>query len=138
MPKFVLDERLAGDTLFLAELKICNLLLMNDQRWPWLILVPRLAGVSEWHDVSNERRLAIDREIVMISRLLKEETAAHKINVAMLGNIVSQLHIHVVARNHGDPNWPNPVWGYQTKQPYTEAAARSMRQRVLDRINDED
>jgi diadenosine tetraphosphate (Ap4A) HIT family hydrolase len=125
-PQFALDPRLAADSLPVGELKLCRVLLMNDSRFPWLILVPRRAGLSELHDLSAQDRTALTGEAVLAGEKLKGLTGARKINTGALGNIVAQLHVHVVARFEGDAAWPGPVWGCGKAEPYApgEAAAR--------------
>lgn len=118
MPEFHLDSRLAADTVAVAELRLCDLRLMNDARWPWLVLVPRLGGAVELHDLSDGEQQSLLRETVMAGRALKAVTGCEKINTGALGNIVRQLHVHVVARNPGDPAWPGPVWGQGPRTPY--------------------
>lgn len=121
---FELDARLAADTQVLAEWPLCRVLLMNDQRFPWVILVPRFVGMREFHDVPAEHKAQFQAEIDRASLSLQALTKAHKMNVAALGNMVPQLHVHVVARFDGDDAWPAPVWGVGKAAPYagTEAA----------------
>ncbi len=118
MQAFLVDERLERDSEKLLDLALCELRLMNDVRWPWLILVPRRPEVSEIFELSPEDQQQATTEASRIAALLKTLTGADKINVAAIGNIVRQLHIHVVARREGDPNWPRPVWGFGTAEPY--------------------
>ncbi len=118
MNHFKLDPRLEGDTIKIADLDTCELRLMDDSRWPWLILVPRLEGAVEWHELFTDQRQDIDFEISNVASILKSLTGCQKINIASLGNVVSQLHIHIVTRNEGDPNWPAPVWGFGEKVAY--------------------
>lgn len=121
---FELDARLAADTQVLAEWPLCRVLLMNDQRFPWVVLVPRFVGMREFHDVPAEHKAQFQAEIDRASLSLQALTKAHKMNVAALGNMVPQLHVHVVARFDGDDAWPAPVWGVGKAAPYagTEAA----------------
>lgn len=116
--KFSLDARLAADTAVIGDLPLSRLLLMNDARWPWLILVPRRPAISEIIELSREDRSILMDEISACSALLKTLAAPHKINVAALGNVVRQLHIHVLARFLEDPAWPKPVFGFETAVPY--------------------
>ncbi|MBU6472450.1 MAG: HIT family protein [Alphaproteobacteria bacterium] len=118
MDKFVLDDRLAADTLPLADWALSRVLLMNDARYPWLILVPRRAGLVELHDLGHAERMVLSEEIVRASKALKAHTGGVKINIGALGNVVAQLHIHVVARSPGDAAWPGPVWGHGAREPY--------------------
>lgn len=115
---FVLDPRLQQDTVFITALPLSDLRLMHDRRWPWLVLVPRLSGAEEIHrlDARNQRQLYT--EISRVAAALQKETGCDKINTGALGNIVRQLHVHIIARNAGDANWPGPVWGFGQKQPY--------------------
>jgi len=122
---FKLDPRFAADSLEIADLSLCRVLLMNDSRYPWLILVPKRPEVSEIHHLSKSDQTLLLAEITMVSEVLETEFAPKKINVGALGNIVSQLHVHIVARNEGDPAWPGPVWGHSAAVPYSESEALS-------------
>ena len=108
---FILDDRLAKDTIHLLELPLCRFLLMNDRRYPWLILVPRYNDLSEIHDLRDKDQSTLISEVTAVTRALEKLFQPEKINVAALGNLVSQLHIHVIARFEEDEAWPNPVWG---------------------------
>ncbi len=118
MGEFVLNKQLEADTHLVCELQNCSLRLLDDARWPWLVLVPRVAGIEEWHDLSKGQRIMIDDEVARVASALKTMTGCEKINIATIGNMVRQLHIHVIARNEGDANWPGPVWGYGAREPY--------------------
>lgn len=122
MQSFALHRRLEADTAFLADWALSRVLLMNDARFPWLILVPRRANLSELHDLSHAERMVLIEEIARASRGLKTIAGADKINVGALGNIVSQLHVHVVARRQSDGAWPGPVWGRGTAIRYGKDA----------------
>jgi diadenosine tetraphosphate (Ap4A) HIT family hydrolase len=111
MTGFALHPRLAADTAFITDWTLSRLLLMNDRRFPWLILVPRQAGLSELFDLEEWARNLLMREVAEAAHRLKQWARADKINVAALGNQVPQLHVHVIARRVGDAAWPNPVWG---------------------------
>jgi diadenosine tetraphosphate (Ap4A) HIT family hydrolase len=117
-PMFELDPRLAGDTLPRGDLPLCRVLLMNDARYPWLILVPRRSGCTELDQLERPQRGQLMDEIAMASAVLRAEPDAHKLNVGALGNVVRQLHVHVLARHPGDPAWPGPVWGRGRAEPY--------------------
>lgn len=93
---------------------------MNDCRWPWIILVPVQADIEELHDLTHSQRVSFMADVNQVSRVVQSTTNCQSVNVAMLGNVVSQLHCHVIARNPGDPNWPNPVWGFGSALPYNE------------------
>ncbi|MEJ2133348.1 MAG: HIT domain-containing protein, partial [Gammaproteobacteria bacterium] len=116
---FELHPRLAADTIPLGRFGLSALLLMNDSRYPWCILVPRRAGVREIHELREDDQVALLREIVHLSEHMQASFRAHKMNVAALGNQVPQLHVHVIARQTSDPAWPGPVWGVGEAIPYT-------------------
>ena len=122
---FELDARLASDTYFVGKTPLCRLLLMNDARFPWLILVPEVADITEPFDLSEADQTALWRESMRLSRFLKAHYQADKLNIAALGNQVPQLHLHHIARYHSDVAWPGPVWGIGTPEPY--AAEEAMR-----------
>jgi diadenosine tetraphosphate (Ap4A) HIT family hydrolase len=109
--EFLLDPRLAGDTDAVLSLPLSELLLMNDARFAWLIMVPRRADIAELIDLSMADRALLVEEIATVSQALKAVTGCDKLNVATLGNAVRQLHIHIVARFTTDSAWPGPVWG---------------------------
>ena len=126
MTGFVLHPRLAADTAFVADWDLSRVLLMNDARYRWLILVPKRRDAVELFDLNAADQQILTGEIARAAQALKRLTSAAKINIGALGNMVPQLHIHVVARNPGDPAWPGPVWGHSPAEPY-EAAARAAR-----------
>ena len=113
-----LHPRLAADTIALAEWSLSRVRLMNDQRYGWIVLVPRAPGVREIHDLTTAQRGQLIEEIARASEALTKALNPNKINVGMLGNIVPQLHIHIIARREGDPAWPGPVWGHSDPVPY--------------------
>jgi len=117
---FALDERLARDTFLVGDFPLCRALLMNDARWPWLILVPIREGIVELADLDEADRAALLGEAAEAADFLKGHMGAEKINIGALGNVVRQFHFHIVARSSGDPNWPGPVWGFGSSQPYEE------------------
>jgi diadenosine tetraphosphate (Ap4A) HIT family hydrolase len=121
---FELHPRLAADCFDLGDLSLCRLLLMNDARFPWCILVPRIEGLRDFHDVPREERLTLFDEIERVSKVLAAEANAIKMNVAALGNMVPQLHVHVIARTANDAAWPGPVWNAGPAVPYADASAR--------------
>ncbi len=122
---FALDPRLAADTLPAGHLPLCEVRLMNDARFPWLVLVPRRAGARELHDLCPADRALLMEEATAASAMLAAR-GAFKVNVGALGNIVAQLHVHVVARMPDDAAWPGPVWGSGTRQPYQGNAGQSL------------
>ena len=124
-PEFNLDPRLANDTHFLLEAPLCRIGLMDDARFPWLILVPCIPLVREWPDLSSIQQVQLQVEINAAARALQQAfPQGEKLNIAALGNVVPQLHIHVILRHAGDAAWPKPVWGHGDRQPYSSAAAR--------------
>jgi diadenosine tetraphosphate (Ap4A) HIT family hydrolase len=126
MHKFQLDSRLETETAFVADWALSRLLLMDDARYPWLVLVPRRAELSEIHDLAHAERMVLIEEIARAAKALKSLTGAAKINVGALGNAVPQLHVHVVARNPGDPAWPGPVWGHGRAVAYAPQARETL------------
>jgi len=117
---FHLDDRLARDSVLITTLGLCQLRLQNDCRWPWVVLVPQRNDVSELFDLTPLDQAVLTFETNLVASALKELTGAMKINVGALGNIVRQLHVHIIARTEGDPCWPGPIWGQGTPLPYAE------------------
>ena len=115
---FELDPRLERDSVPLMWLGLCELRLVDDSRWPWLMLVPQRPGAVEVHDLTPLDQTMLTFETNLLAQALKNVTACRKINTAALGNVVPQLHMHVVARNEKDANWPGPVWGFGQREPY--------------------
>ena len=130
MTVFALHARLAADTTAVADWGLSRVLLMEDARFPWLILVPRRAGLVELHDLEHAEGLVLIEEIRRASSGLKAMTGAAKINVGALGNLVPQLHVHVLARQPGDPAWPGPVWGQGTAVPYAPDTRRALLEKL--------
>lgn len=116
---FTLDSRLQQDTLWLGDYPLCRLLLMNDAQYSWFILVPRCEDVSELFQLDATDQAQLWRETTALAEVLKDCFAADKMNVATLGNVVSQLHMHVIVRRRDDVAWPAPVWGRHPAQAYT-------------------
>lgn len=116
---FVLDARLQQDTIWLGDYPLSRLLLMNDVQYPWFILVPRREDVSELFQLDAEDQLQLWRETTGLAEVLKDCFVADKMNVATLGNVVSQLHMHVIVRRREDIAWPAPVWGRHPAQAYS-------------------
>ena len=126
MNEFVLDPRLDGDTIEIIRWPLSLVLLMNDARYPWLMLVPRRVGVSELTDLSDADQLQLHRESMALTQFMKTWFEAEKMNVASLGNVVAQLHVHHVARYQSDESWPAPVWGRGEAQRYTPEACQTL------------
>ena len=124
MSGFVLDPRLAADSVFVADGPLSQVRLMDDQRFPWLVLVPRVEAASEWIDLDGGQQRLLLAEINQVSHLLQAEDGVGKLNIGALGNIVRQLHIHLVGRHEGDPAWPGPVWGSGPAQRFEAEALR--------------
>lgn len=124
---FELDPLLARDTVALGDWPLCRLLLMNDATYPWLILVPRRADLVELHDLTDGEASTLAGEVSRASRTLQAAVGADKMNVAALGNVCRQLHLHVIARFHGDPAWPRPVWNAVPARPYDAASLAARR-----------
>jgi diadenosine tetraphosphate (Ap4A) HIT family hydrolase len=121
---FALDPRLAADTRPVASLPLCDVLLMNDARYPWLILVPRRAGLVEIADLRDDEQAMLWQEVNRAAAALRAVAPCDKLNLGALGNIVRQLHVHVVARVEGDAAWPGPVWGNGQAVARGDAQAR--------------
>jgi diadenosine tetraphosphate (Ap4A) HIT family hydrolase len=135
MRAFELDPRLAADTVAVGRLGLCELRLMNDRRWPWVILVPQRPDITEFHDLTPLDQTMLTFEMGLVAKALKTSTGAGKINIGTLGNVVPMFHLHIVARSAGDPNWPGPVWGFGARQAYADEDAErfgeQIRQAVL-------
>ncbi len=127
---FTLHPTLARDTVEVARLPLCRALLMNDRRFPWLILVPEREAVREIHELSPADRAVLIEEIARASEALDRLFHPDKLNVGALGNVVPQLHVHVVARTAGDPAWPGPVWGSGAAVPYSEDELEEVREKL--------
>jgi diadenosine tetraphosphate (Ap4A) HIT family hydrolase len=119
---YSLHPQLAADSHPLATLALCDLRLMDDSNYPWLVLVPRVPGARELVDLTSAQRAQLGEEVARCERLLLAEYRPHKLNVAALGNLVPQLHVHVIARFEHDPAWPAPVWGRVAARPYAPEA----------------
>jgi diadenosine tetraphosphate (Ap4A) HIT family hydrolase len=130
LPTFELHPRLAADTFGLGHFPLCRLLLMNEQRYPWFILVPARPGLTEIHHLPAADRHRLADESAALSAWLEAEFRGGKLNIAALGNLVPQLHLHHVVRFRDDPAWPGPVWGRYPPLPYGEDALAGLRVRL--------
>lgn len=128
---FTLHPRLATDTHLIGDLALCRVLLMNDKRFPWLILVPRRVNLRELTDLTTEDCPLLFEEINKTSAALRKICAPDRINVAAIGNIVNQLHVHVVARMASDAAWPGTVWGHAGAKPYDQPTLLHRRNELL-------
>ncbi|MBE2291477.1 MAG: HIT family protein [Xanthomonadaceae bacterium] len=126
---FALDPRLAADSVFVADGPLSQVRLMDDARFPWLLLVPRVPGAAEWIDLDGGQQRLLLAEINRVSHLLRAEPGVEKLNIAALGNIVRQLHVHLVGRHSADPAWPGPVWGNGTAVRHEAGALATLRER---------
>ena len=122
MSAFELDPRLAADSTFVADGPLSQVRLMDDARFPWLVLVPRVAGASEWIELDGSQQRLLLAEINQVGNLVRAEAGVQKLNIGALGNIVRQLHVHLVGRHEGDAAWPGPVWGSGAAQRHAPDA----------------
>lgn len=125
-PDVHIDERLLASSDALAELELCHARLQLDARWPWIVLIPRRPELTELEQLAPADRLQLFEEIAAAGRAVRAAGAAlglavDKLNVGALGNVVPQLHVHVLGRRRDDPAWPGPVWGFGEPEPYTAA-----------------
>jgi diadenosine tetraphosphate (Ap4A) HIT family hydrolase len=118
---FKLHPQLATDCIDIGDFPLSKLLMMNDVQYPWFVLVPRVEGITEVFQLGEADQQRLSRESALISRLLSEVFVADKMNVAALGNVVSQLHVHHVVRYRNDVAWPAPIWGKLPVRPCSEA-----------------
>ena len=124
--EFALDPRLAADTFVVGETPLSQVLLMNDARYPCLILLPWQCAVTEPFELSEADQAQLWRESMRLGEAMKAHFAANKLNIAALGNQVAQLHVHHIARFHTDDAWPGPVWGVGNVVPYSDAARKAL------------
>ncbi len=127
---FTLHSQLKSDTHFICDLPLSSALLMNDANYLWLILVPRKPDLIELTDLSFTEQTQVLQEINSVAKILKKEFNAEKINIAALGNVVSQLHIHVIGRKKNDATFPKPVWGNAPAKPYATKEAEALIQKL--------
>ncbi len=135
MSTFVLDPRLESSTLPVLDLPVCTVRLSRDSTLPWLVMIPRRAGAVELFDLDPEDRAALMEEIVAVEKALSAATACDKLNVATLGNMVAQLHIHIFARFKGDIYWPDSPIGRGEKIPWEPARRDQLVTRLLEHLS---
>lgn len=135
MNDFRLHPRLEADTHHLSDLPLCRVCLMDDARFPWLILVPRRADISEVHELSPADQAQLWREVTSLAHGMKDALDGDKLNIATLGNQVSQLHLHVILRREDDAAWPAPVWGFEERKPYDAESLAGIRDELLMLVN---
>ena len=121
MSDFQLDPRLAADSLFVADGPLSQIRLMDDARYPWLLLVPRVADIAEWTELDGNQQRLLLAELNRTGKLLRAQPGVEKLNIGALGNLVRQFHVHLVGRHAGDPAWPGPVWGNGTARRFSPA-----------------
>ncbi|MBH3429426.1 HIT family protein [Pseudomonas alkylphenolica] len=134
---FALDLRLKDDTYVLGDFPLCRLLLSKDANYPWFILVPRRADISELFQLNDADQAQLWKETTFLAEVLKDGFDADKMNVATLGNVVAQLHMHVIVRRRNDPAWPSPVWGHTPATAYTNEQVAQLRERLKALLNDD-
>ena len=132
---FVLDTRLQHDCHILGKMGSSIVLLMNNSLVPWFILVPRV-DVTEFHELPHETQLQLLEQINLVSSFLKQDLSVDKVNVAAIGNIVRQMHIHVVGRTETDYCWPNVVWGAEGSKPYSDSELKKITAKVKERLGE--
>lgn len=133
---FELHSQLQADCIPVGDFPLCRLLLLNDRQYPWLVLVPRRAELREVFELAEADRAQFHRESDLLAQVLSETFKADKMNVAALGNMVPQLHVHHIVRYRQDPAWPAPVWGKLPAVPYAENELADMLQRVRVALGD--
>lgn len=131
---FELDERLESESLLVAKLGLCQLRLRDDSRWLWLILIPQRPAIEEPHELTPLDQAMLSFETNLVSKAVKDMTGCTKVNVAALGNVVRQLHVHVIARNEGDAGWPGPVWGFGERVPYRREDLHQLGEKIRSSI----
>lgn len=119
--QFELHPQLAKDSVWLADWSLCQLRIINDKNYPWFLLVPRRSGARDIIDLTSSDQQLLWQESSRLSWLLRQEFGPEKLNVAALGNMVPQLHLHHIARFNTDPAWPAPVWGKCPALPYSDS-----------------
>ena len=127
---FFLDKVLEQDTFAIGQFPLCQVLLMNDARYPWVILVPKRQDITEIYQLDNDDQQQLMIESSFVSKQLAEIVNADKMNIAALGNVVSQLHIHHVARFKDDETWPDPIWGKGQAVPYQQQESEAVYQQL--------
>lgn len=135
---FQIDPTLIADTHYLGDLPLSALLMSRDANYPWCILVPRLAGLTELHQLDRLQREQLMAESCLLGEIMQVSFDADKMNVAALGNVVSQLHVHHIVRYHDDAAWPAPVWGVVAPAAYDENSLQDRVNRILSAFADED
>lgn len=133
--EFVLHPKLSNDCVVLMELPLSQLLLCNDSAFPWFILVPKVNNIQDIYQLDWQDQQQLLNESSMLSEVLMQEFKGDKMNVAALGNVVPQLHLHHIVRYKADPCWPKPVWGQQALTSYTDAELNELKERLLPKLS---
>ena len=131
---FTLHPQLEKDGIELADLPLCKLLLCNDSAYPWFILVPKVADISEIYQLDWQQQQQLLNESSLLSELLMQVFSGDKMNVAALGNVVEQLHVHHVVRFKDDAQWPKPIWGQQALTPYSAEELTVLKDKLLPQL----
>ena len=131
---FTLHPQLAKDCFELAEFPLCKLLLCNDSAYPWFILVPKVDDITDIYQLDWQQQQQLLNESSLLSELVMQVFIGDKMNVAALGNVVEQLHVHHVVLFKNDASWPKPIWGQQPLTPYTEVELDELKAKVLPKL----
>lgn len=131
---FILHAQLANDCFELADLPLCKLLLCNDSAYPWFILVPKVNDITDIYQLDWQQQQQLLNESSLLSELVMQAFSGDKMNVAALGNVVEQLHVHHVVRYKNDVCWPKPIWGQQPLTPYSEVELMAIKDKVLPKL----
>ncbi len=129
---FTIDERLLDQSMTICDLELSKLIVKNDKENPWFLLVPKKLRAREIIDLNSEEQTLLMEEIALVSEFLKEYYRPHKINIGALGNVVSQLHVHIIARYEGDRAWPNPIWNTETGSHFDEAELENIKSNFIE------
>lgn len=133
---FQLHADLQRDGIFIADLPLSRLLLCNDSNYPWFIMVPRVEGVKDLYQLDWQQQQQFMNESSAISEILMQCFQGEKMNVAALGNVTPQLHIHHIVRFSSDPSWPKPIWGQLPLKPYSEQSLSQLKAKLLPMLNE--
>jgi diadenosine tetraphosphate (Ap4A) HIT family hydrolase len=131
---FTLHPQLAKDCFELADFPLCKLLLCNDSAYPWFILVPKVNNITDIYQLDWQQQQQLLNESSLLSELIMQVFVGDKMNVAALGNVVEQLHVHHVVRFKNDVSWPKPIWGQQALTPYTEMELAALKDKILPKL----
>ena len=133
--QFKLHPQLANDCFFMADFPLSRLLLCNDSAYPWFILVPKVDGIQDIYQLDWQQQQQLLNESSMLSEVLMQEFKGQKMNVAALGNVVSQLHLHHIVRYEDDACWPKPIWGQQALTPYSDSELEVIKSRIIPKLS---